>query len=51
MDTFKNNINIWYNEYLNNGLDAIISKHIWLWHYIKRLWFYIQIRQKFQKKS
>ena len=24
-ETFKNNINIWYNEYLNNGLDAIIS--------------------------
>ena len=23
--TFKNNISIWYNEYLNNGLDAIIS--------------------------
>ena len=24
-ETFKNNINIWYDEYLNNGLDAIIS--------------------------
>ena len=23
--SFKNNINSWYNEYLNNGLDAIIS--------------------------
>jgi len=24
-NTFKKNIEIWYNEYLNNGLDAIIS--------------------------
>jgi|TARA_B110000438_G_C15807708_1_gene648206 glycolate oxidase iron-sulfur subunit len=24
-ETFKKNITIWYNEYLNNGLDAIIS--------------------------
>ncbi|MDC0248158.1 glycolate oxidase subunit GlcF [Pelagibacteraceae bacterium] len=24
-DTFKKNIKIWYDEYLNNGLDAIIS--------------------------
>ena len=23
--SFKNNISLWYNEYLNNGLDAIIS--------------------------
>ena len=25
MQTFKKNISIWYDEYLNNGLDAIIS--------------------------
>jgi glycolate oxidase iron-sulfur subunit len=24
-EIFKNNINVWYDEYLNNGLDAIIS--------------------------
>ena len=24
-ETFKNNINMWYDEYLKNGLDAIIS--------------------------
>ena len=25
METFKKNISIWYDEYLNNGLDAIIA--------------------------
>jgi glycolate oxidase iron-sulfur subunit len=24
-NSFENNINSWYEEYLNNGLDAIIS--------------------------
>ena len=38
--SFRKNILIWYEEYLKNGLDAIISNTS-MWHYIKRLWFYI----------
>ncbi len=39
-ETFKNNILMWYDEYLKNGLDAIISNTSGLWYNNKRLWIY-----------
>ena len=51
MDTFKNNINIWYNEYLNNGLDAIISNTSGCGTTLKDYGFILRSDKNFKKKA
>ena len=51
MDTFKNNINIWYNEYLNNGLDAIISNTSGCGTTLKDYGFIFRSDKNFKKKA
>ena len=51
METFKNNINIWYNEYLNNGLDAIISNTSGCGTTLKDYGFIFRSDKNFKKKA
>ena len=47
---FQKNINLWYDEYLKNGLDAIIS-NIWMWNNFKRLWFVFREDKDLKRKQ
>ena len=49
--TFKNNISIWYNEYLNNGLDAIISNTSGCGTTLKDYGFIFRSDNDFKKKA
>jgi len=51
MDTFKNNINTWYNEYLSNGLDAIISNTSGCGTTLKDYGFLFRSDKNFKKKA
>ena len=51
METFKNNINTWYNEYLNNGLDAIISNTSGCGTTLKDYGFIFRSDKIFKKKA
>ena len=48
---FKNNILIWYNEYLNNGLDAIISNTSGCGTTLKDYGFIFRSDNDFKKKA
>jgi len=48
---FKKNISIWYNEYLNNGLDAIISNTSGCGTTLKDYGFIFRSDQDFKKKA
>ena len=50
-ETFKNNITIWYNEYLNNGLDAIISNTSGCGTTIKDYQFIFRDDKELKKKA
>jgi len=50
-ETFKKNISIWYNEYLNNGLDAIISNTSGCGTTLKDYAFIIRSDNDFRKKA
>ena len=50
-ETFKNNIEIWYDEYLNNGLDAIISNTSGCGTTLKDYGFIFRSDKEFQKKA
>jgi glycolate oxidase iron-sulfur subunit len=50
-ESFKNNINIWYDEYLNNGLDAIISNTSGCGTTIKDYKFIFRDDKKIKKKA
>jgi len=49
--TFKNNISIWYDEYLNNGLDAIISNTSGCGTTLKDYGFIFRSNKDFKKKA
>ena len=49
--TFKNNISIWYKEYLNNGLDAIISNTSGCGTTLKDYGFIFRSDNDFKKKA
>tara|TARA_B110000438_G_scaffold303731_1_gene366825 strand:+ start:3215 stop:4519 length:1305 start_codon:yes stop_codon:yes gene_type:complete len=49
--TFKNNISIWYDEYLNNGLDAIISNTSGCGTTLKDYGFMLKSDPDFKKKA
>ena len=49
--TFKNNITNWYEEYLNNGLDAIISNTSGCGTTLKDYKFIFRNDQEFKKKA
>ncbi len=49
--TFKKNISIWYEEYLNNGLDAIISNTSGCGTTLKDYGFIFRSDQDFKKKA
>ena len=49
--TFKNNISIWYNEYLNKGLDAIISNTSGCGTTLKDYGFIFRSNKDFKKKA
>jgi|TARA_B110000438_G_scaffold187192_1_gene178869 glycolate oxidase iron-sulfur subunit len=49
--TFKKNILIWYNEYLNNGLDAIISNTSGCGTTLKDYGFIFRVDNEFKKKA
>ena len=49
--TFKNNISIWYNEYLKNGLDAIISNTSGCGTTLKDYGFIFRADNNFKKKA
>tara|TARA_B100001123_G_scaffold431485_1_gene553024 strand:+ start:477 stop:1784 length:1308 start_codon:yes stop_codon:yes gene_type:complete len=49
--TFKKNIEIWYNEYLNNGLDAIISNTSGCGTTLKDYGFIFRSDENFKKKA
>jgi glycolate oxidase iron-sulfur subunit len=51
METFKKNILIWYNEYLNNGLDAIISNTSGCGTTLKDYSFIFRSDNDFKKKA
>ena len=51
LKTFKNNITIWYDEYLNNGLDAIISNTSGCGTTIKDYGFIFRSDKEFKKKA
>jgi len=51
LKTFKNNITIWYDEYLNNGLDAIISNTSGCGTTIKDYEFIFRSDKEFKKKA
>ena len=48
---FKNNINIWYEEYLNKGLDAIISNTSGCGTTLKDYGFIFKDNKEFKKKA
>ena len=50
-ETFKNNITIWYDEYLKNGLDAIISNTSGCGTTIKDYGFIFRSDKNFKKKA
>ena len=50
-ETFKNNITVWYDEYLNNGLDAIISNTSGCGTTIKDYKFIFRDDKKYKKKA
>ena len=50
-ETFKNNISIWYDEYLNNGLDAIISNTSGCGTTLKDYGFIFRQDKSFKKKA
>jgi glycolate oxidase iron-sulfur subunit len=50
-ETFKNNITIWYNEYLNKGLDAIISNTSGCGTTIKDYAFIFRADKDFKNKA
>ena len=50
-ETFKNNISIWYDEYLNNGLDAIISNTSGCGTTLKDYGFIFRQDKIFKKKA
>ena len=50
-NTFKNNITIWYDEYLKNGLDAIISNTSGCGTTIKDYGFLFREEKEFKKKA
>ena len=49
--TFKNNISIWYDEYLKNGLDAIISNTAGCGTTLKDYGFIFRSDSDFKKKA
>ena len=49
--TFKNNISIWYDEYLKNGLDAIISNTSGCGTTLKDYGFIFRSDSDFKKKA
>ena len=49
--TFKKNISIWYDEYLKNGLDAIISNTSGCGTTLKDYGFIFRSDEKFKKKA
>ena len=49
--TFRKNISIWYNEYLNNGLDAIISNTSGCGTTLKDYGFIFRSDEDFKKKA
>ena len=49
--TFKKNISIWYDEYLNNGLDAIISNTSGCGTTLKDYGFIFRSDENFKKKA
>jgi glycolate oxidase iron-sulfur subunit len=50
-EVFKNNITIWYDEYLNNGLDAIISNTSGCGTTLKDYGFIFRSDKDFKKKA
>ena len=50
-ETFKKNISIWYDEYLNNGLDAIISNTSGCGTTLKDYGFIFRTDEDFKKKA
>jgi len=50
-ETFKKNILIWYEEYLNNGLDAIISNTSGCGTTLKDYGFIFKSDEEFKKKA
>ena len=50
-ETFKKNINMWYDEYLKNGLDAIISNTSGCGTTLKDYGFIFRDDKEFKKKS
>ena len=50
-ETFKKNINMWYDEYLKNGLDAIISNTSGCGTTLKDYGFVFRDDKEFKKKS
>ena len=50
-ETFKHNISIWYEEYLNNGLDAIISNTSGCGTTLKDYGFIFSADKNFKKKA
>ena len=50
-ETFKNNIALWYDEYLNNGLDAIISNTSGCGTTLKDYGFIFRSDNEFKKKA
>ena len=50
-DTFKKNIKVWYDEYLNNGLDAIISNTSGCGTTLKDYGFIFRSDKNFKKKA
>ena len=50
-ETFKNNINFWYEEYINGGLDAIISNTSGCGTTLKDYGFIFRFDKEFKKKA
>ena len=50
-ETFKKNISVWYNEYLKNGLDAIISNTSGCGTTLKDYGFIFKSDKNFKKKA
>jgi len=50
-ETFKKNITLWYNEYINNGLDAIISNTSGCGTTLKDYGFIFRFDKDFKKKA
>jgi glycolate oxidase iron-sulfur subunit len=49
--TFKNNINLWYDEYINKGLDAIISNTSGCGTTLKDYGFIFRSDKEYKKKA